>query len=153
MSGYEVASRISEIVEMSMTKQRGLTMKCQARTIAMALLAGCIVLGVEAAPPAEAQRKPSAETATVNDKELKAFVKAYVEYHRIRSTYGPALDSAKDPARKKQIEQEANAKVKQSLDAQGLSPERYNQIFARVNNDETLRKKVLKQVEEERRKS
>jgi len=39
------------------------------------------------------------------------------------------------------------------LDSNGLSAERYNQIFATVNADEPLRKKVLKQVEEQRRNS
>ena len=64
----------------------------------------------------------------------------------------PALEQAKDPARKKQIEQEANAKIKSSLDAQGLSVSRYNQIFAEVNSNPPLRKKVLQQVEEERKR-
>ncbi|HEX7230462.1 MAG TPA: DUF4168 domain-containing protein, partial [Candidatus Binatia bacterium] len=86
-------------------------------------------------------------------KELKAFAKAYADYHKIRRTYAPALEQAKDPAQKKQIEQEANAKIKRSLDAQGLSVARYNQIFAQVNSDPPLRKRVLQQVEEERKRS
>jgi Domain of unknown function (DUF4168) len=119
--------------------------------IAVIVLAGALsVIG-----PARAAETPTrrSEASTLSDKELKAFVKAYVDYQRIRSTYGPALERAKDPAQKRQIEQEANAKIKRSLDAQGLSPARYNQIFAQVNSNEPLRKKVLKQVEEERRKS
>lgn len=105
-------------------------------------------------PAAETAKKPGTHEATaVSDQELTQFVKAYVEYQRIRSSYGPALDSAKDAARKKQIEQEANAKVKQSLDTHGLSAERYNRIFAAVNNNEALRKKVLKQIDDERKRS
>jgi ribosomal protein S19E (S16A) len=86
-------------------------------------------------------------------KELSAFVKAYVAYQNIRASYGPALERANDAQQKKRIEQEANTKVKQSLDAQGLTSERYNHIFATVNGNEELRKKVLKKVEDERRKS
>jgi hypothetical protein len=41
--------------------------------------------------------------------------------------------------------------VKRSLDAQALSSERYNKIFATVNNPE-LRQEVLKKVEDERKK-
>ena len=96
--------------------------------------------------------KPSNGTR-LSDKELKAFAKAYVDYQKIRRTYAPALEQAKDPAQKKQIEQEANAKIKRSLDAQGLSVARYNQIFAQVNGDPPLRKRVLQQVEEERNRS
>lgn len=108
---------------------------------------------VPAAYPAGAATAPATSTASISDRELASFVKAYVDYKRIQSEYGPALQNEKDPARKKQIEQEANAKVKRSLDANGLSPERYNRIFATVNADENLRKKVLKQVEEERKNS
>jgi len=39
------------------------------------------------------------------------------------------------------------------LDTQGLTAERYNRIFAQVNSNESLRKRVLKQVEDERKKS
>ena len=80
-------------------------------------------------------------------------MKAYVEYQKIRSNYGPALEKANTAERKKQLEQEANAKVKQSLDANGLTAERYNRIFSTVNANEALRKKVLQLVEEERKNS
>jgi uncharacterized protein DUF4168 len=125
-----------------------------ARTVAQAFLLCGIFVSVGVIHAAETPIKQTANQQTaLSDKDLKAFVKAYVDYQRIRSTYGPALDNAKDPAQKQKIEREANAKIKQSLDAQGLSAERYNQIFAQVNSNEPLRKKVLKQVEEERRKS
>ena len=65
----------------------------------------------------------------------------------------PRARKEKDPTRRKQIEQEANTKVKRSLDTNGLSPERYNRIFATVNGSESVRKRVLKQVEEERKNS
>ncbi len=76
---------------------------------------------------------------------------AYLDYQRIRLTYVPAFESAEDPTQKRQIEEEANANIKRPL-AQGLSPQRYNQIFILVNSNELLRKKVLKQIEEERNK-
>ena len=111
-----------------------------------------MLYGMGVATAVEAPAKPN-ETSGLSDKELKAFAKAYVDYQKIRRTYAPALEQAKDPARKKQIEQEANTKIKRSLDAQGLSVTRYNQIFAQVNSNPPLRKRVLEQVEEERRRS
>jgi len=111
-----------------------------------------LLYGAAVATAVEAPAKPS-DASGLSDKELKAFAKAYVDYQKIRQTYAPALEQAKDPARKKQIEQEANAKIKRSLDAQGLSVTRYNQIFAQVNSNPPLRKRVLQQVEEERRRS
>ena len=111
-----------------------------------------ILFGAAVATAVEAPAKPS-DASGLSDKEIKAFAKAYVDDQKIRGTYAPALEQAKDPARKKQIEQEANGKIKRSLDAQGLSVARYNQIFAQVNSNPPLRKRVLQQVEEERRKS
>jgi len=122
--------------------------------IAAGCLLICVVSGIRAASAADApkQAENSGQPA-VSDRELASFVKAYVDYQRIRSQFAPALEKEKDPAHKKQIEQEANTKVKHSLDTNGLSPERYNRIFATVNGNENLRKRVLKQVEEERRNS
>jgi len=121
------------------------------------LIVGSLLIGsfalAPAAHPAAAGKTPAGNASAISDRELAAFVRAYVDYKRIQTQYGPALEKEKDPARKKQIEREANAKVKRSLDANGLSPERYNRIFATVNADESLRKKVLKQVEDERRNS
>lgn len=99
------------------------------------------------------RQSPSSEASKVSDKELSAFVKAYVDYQKIRASYTPVLEKTDDSGRKKQIEQEANEKVKRSLDSNGLSAQRYNQIFAAVNADPQLRQKVLKQVEQQRRNS
>ncbi len=121
------------------------------RTIVFASLLGFVLLGARPATAAEEPKKRGAAGETVaSDKELSAFVKVYVEYHKIRSSYGPALENAKDPKEKQRLEQEANSKVKRALDTHGLTPERYNRILASLNNNEELRKKVLKQVEKER---
>ena len=131
----------------------GLTMRFDRIALQLGLvLVIAILCGTGVATAVETPAKPS-DASRLSDKELKAFAKAYVDYQKIRRTYAPALEQAKDPAQKKQIEQEANAKIKRSLDAQGLSVARYNQIFAQVNSDPPLRKKVLEQVEEERRRS
>ena len=122
--------------------------------IAAGCLLICVVAAIRAASAADAPRQPeNSGQAAVSDRELSSFVKAYVDYQRIRSQYAPALEKEKDPTRKKQIEQEANTNVKRSLDTNGLSPQRYNRIFATVNGSESLRKRVLKQVEEERKNS
>jgi hypothetical protein len=124
------------------------------RNIVWALLIDGVVLGSMPLTAADgpAKQRGGRET-TISEKELNAFVKAYVDYQKIRSSYGPALESAKDPQQKQRIEQEANTKVKQSLEATGLTAARYNEIFAKVNGNEGLRSKVLKKVEDERRQS
>lgn len=92
------------------------------------------------------------EANTLSDEELNAFARAYVDYQRIRLMYVPAFETATDPTQKRHIEEQVDANIKRSL-AQGLSPQRYNEIFIQVNSSELLRKKALKQIEEERKKS
>ena len=126
----------------------------QTRNILFALLTYWAFALASAAHSAEpSNRSEDSKVTTISEKELDAFVKAYVQYQRIRARYGPALERAKEAQEKKRIEQEANAKVKQSLEAQGLSAERYDKIFAAVNGDAELRQKILNKVEVERQKS
>jgi len=89
----------------------------------------------------------------VSDEELRSFAKAYVEYHKIRQKYEPQLQATKDPQQNKKIQDEANAKVKDVLAKQQLTAQQYNRVFTLVNNDETLRKKAMKLIEEERKKA
>jgi hypothetical protein len=98
--------------------------------------------------------KPQAarQQGKVSDTELKAFVRAYVEYRQIQQQYGPAVIKAKEPEKKK-IQDEANAQVAAALAKQNLTAEDYNRIFKLVNGDERLRKKALKLVQEERKRS
>jgi hypothetical protein len=107
------------------------------------------------APLAHAQevpKPPATQQSKVSDAELQAFAKAYVEYHKIRQKYEPELKAAKDPQQSKKIEDEANAKIKDALTKQQLTVQEYNRLFTLVNNDETLRKKAMKRIEEERKK-
>ena len=91
--------------------------------------------------------------APVSDRELRAFVKTYVETQNIRQEYEPPIEKSSDPARKQRLHQNANAELKEALARNNLTVDQYNRIFARVNSDKPLRDKVLKMVEEERKKS
>src|SRR5574341_1660121 len=73
---------------------------------------------------APAQRGP-AEQSEISDKELKAFAKSYVEFHKLRTVYEPQLSVAKTPQEKGRIEQEAVAKFGAALEREGLTMERY----------------------------
>jgi hypothetical protein len=101
----------------------------------------------------EGTKRPAGEQQNkVSDAELQAFAKAYVQYHKIRQKYEPQLQGAKDPQQSKKIQDEANSKIKDVLAKQQLTPQEYNRVFTTVNNDETLRKKAMKLIEEERKK-
>jgi Domain of unknown function (DUF4168) len=93
------------------------------------------------------------KASNVSDRDLKAFAKAYVEYHQIKRSYEPKLKTIKDEKIKRQIEKEGNDKVLHALEKEGLTPQQYNQLFAVVNRDARLRQKALSLIEAERRKS
>jgi Domain of unknown function (DUF4168) len=89
----------------------------------------------------------------VSDQELTAFAKAYTEVQRIRSQYEPSLQRTKDARESQRLQREANARLKKTLDKQGLSIDRYNKIYTAVNANEALRRKALRLVERERKQS
>ena len=89
----------------------------------------------------------------IADKELKAFAKAYVQFHKIRATYEPKLNGATSPQEKGQVEQEAVAKFGAVLEREGLSMQRYAALYQTISADQELRDKALKLIEEERAKS
>ncbi len=110
-----------------------------------------------AGPAASAEevrpRHPRASQNSVSDSDLRAFAKAYVDYHKIRQTYEPRVSKAENPNEKDKIQKEGNSKVKQALEKHGLTAQSYNQLFAAVNGNATLRQKALKFIEQERTQS
>ena len=113
-------------------------------------LLGLDARGVAQQPPGG---QPGSAQTKVSDNELRAFVKVYVETQKIRQEYEPPLQKTRDPDKSRSIENEANAELKKSLAKENLTVAQYNRIFNEVNNDEQLRKKILKLVEEERQRS
>jgi hypothetical protein len=98
------------------------------------------------------QERPPEQT-NIGDKEITAFAKAYVEYHKIRQAYEAQLSNVQAPKERARIQHEGESKVKKALEKQGLTPEAYNRLFTAVNGNEQLRKKALKLIEAERKRS
>jgi hypothetical protein len=94
-----------------------------------------------------------AEPTNVSDKDLRAFVKAYVEYQKIRQNYEPKMNNTRDEKEKQKIQREGDDKVKQALEKQGLTPQAYNRLFVAVNGNPQLRQKALALINDERKKS
>ena len=127
--------------------QVGLT----ANSLLALLLAGVAAASSpDAAHGATVQREASAQ---ISDRELRAFVSTYVETQNIRREYEPPIEKSSDPERTRRLHQSANQELKQALARNNLTVERYNEIFAQVNRDASLREKVLRMVEEERKRS
>lgn len=100
------------------------------------------------------QTAPSSSPQTLpNDRDLNAFARAYVGLQKIRANYQQSLEKADEPDKKQEIVAEVNGKIASLLEKEGLSAERYNQIFALLNTDEKLRQKTLDLITQERSRS
>lgn len=122
---------------------------------AMPLLGVLCLAMASGAPVVSAQSSagPQQSAAQINDRELRAFARAYVETQNIRRKYEPPIEKSSDPDRTRRLHQSANEELKSALARNDLTVEQYNRIFARVNSDKQLREKILEMVEEERKSS
>lgn len=116
-----------------------------------ALLTG-IPVTVTGAQDKPSLQQPSKQTE-IGDKELRAFAKSYLESHKIRAEYEPALSQARDTQEQRKIEQEALAKFDKAVQNQGLTLDGYFRIYQTVNANEQIRDKAFKLIEEERKKA
>lgn len=120
------------------------------RTVAAIFIAGFLTVGVSKQLLAQmAPQQPSA----VDDQQLRNFARVYVQVEKIRQTYEPRAKEAPGPDEGKQVQQEAQSKFQEALTKEGLSEEKYTEIFEMARADEGLRKKVLQMIVEERAKS
>jgi Domain of unknown function (DUF4168) len=87
------------------------------------------------------------------DRDLRNFAKAYVDFHRIKNDYDGRITRTQDAKERERLQKEGDAKVAQALQKQGFTMDSYSKTFAAVNNNEPLRKKTLKYIEEERKRS
>lgn len=124
------------------------------RAILGAILALMLPTGLPLAHAQQLPRQqPSQQGNDISEEELRAFAKAYMELQEIRLKYEPTLKDAQDPREIEKVQREALSRVEESLERQGLNVESYNRILVAVNRDEQLRKKTLKLIEEEQKRS
>ncbi|MBI4522732.1 MAG: DUF4168 domain-containing protein [Deltaproteobacteria bacterium] len=102
---------------------------------------------------ARGQETPQSPGKKITDKELQAFVKAYVEYQNIRRQYEPTLRNTQESQEREKLQREANSKIEKALKRQNLTVDSYNRIFTAVNNNEELRRKTLKMIDDERKRT
>jgi|GEM_PF-886287 len=106
-------------------------------------------------PTTFSQEAPSTSSPQTvpTDRDLNAFARTYVGLQKIRANYQQSLDAVQEPEKKQEIVAEVNGKIASLLEKEGLSADRYNQIFALLSTDEKLRQKTLDLITQERSKS
>ncbi|TVR96385.1 MAG: DUF4168 domain-containing protein [Rhodospirillales bacterium] len=123
------------------------------RHIMFAILALAVTLGLGAAPAlaqeygAPGEASPSAEAA-YTDEELRAYAAAAIEVQRINEAFQPQLQAADSPEDVEAVRVEATGKMVEAVEDEGLSVERYNEIFQAAQADPAVAEQVSRYVQE-----
>jgi hypothetical protein len=99
------------------------------KTIAGFLISGYLLLIVVSFPILGIAQEPPKQETNIGDAQLRSFAEVYVQVEKIRQLYEPRLKEAQSPDEGKQIQNEAQSKMQQTLTKEGLTEQDYNQIF------------------------
>lgn len=96
-----------------------------------------------AAAPQQAEMQQQEQSAQViSDAMLEKFVDAMANVRDISDKYAEEFQSAEDAEQAQQIQQQAQQEMVEAVNDSGLSPEEYNTIVQRVQQDEELRARL-----------
>lgn len=84
----------------------------------------------------------------VSDEDLQTFVTVYTGMENVRSALAQELDAATTPEQADSIRAGATARMEAVIVEHGWTLDRYNEIAAAINADETLRERVLDLLQE-----
>jgi selenocysteine-specific translation elongation factor len=116
------------------------------------LISSSIALGQEGNLGPNNPRSSGASSAvnpeTIDDASLKQTAKAYVKVGQILQNAQQALNSTSDDAQKQQLAQQVESKKLAAVKAEGLQPQRYNQVLQLAQADKTVQEKLFSYVKE-----
>lgn len=88
------------------------------------------------------QQQPQPQT-DLSDKELHAFVRAWVELTEIREGLERSLRGVQEAGKARSLQGEARREMHKAVEEQGMTTEEYNTIAGELNRDPDLRVKAL----------
>jgi hypothetical protein len=129
---------------------------CAALTVGMAQFAQA---QAQQTPPSQQQSAPqqsppaaaATETVTsadVTDQEVEQFARSYQEVAQIQKETEKQLEGVQDSTDVARVKQEANQKMANAVQGQGLKVERFNLIARSLNQDATLKQRVQQRIQE-----
>ena len=105
-------------------------------------LAGTPLLSVPVQAQAAPENPGSGNVPSYNDQELQAYVTAAVQVAQISRDYTSKMQGAQSVDDKKKIQQEATGKMTQVIKKEGLSVEKYNEIYTAASMDPKLAQRL-----------
>jgi hypothetical protein len=129
-----------------------MTIRKTALTIALAALfaAGgtAVAQSNEGAGQAPAFGESTPATAALTEQTVDTFVGAFVAVQEIREDFTERLESASDQAEAQALQQEAQEKMMQAVEASGMSVQEYNEVALALQNDPELLQRVQERAAE-----
>ncbi|MQA64691.1 MAG: DUF4168 domain-containing protein [Alphaproteobacteria bacterium] len=105
-------------------------------------LAGTPMLSVQVQAQSAPENTAPGNVPAYEDQELKAYVTAAVQVAQISRDYTPKIQGAQSVEEKKKIQQEATGKMTQAVKNEGLSVEKYNEIYTAASMDPKLAQRL-----------
>jgi len=125
------------------------------RTIIASLALGTtLALGtapIVAAAQTQPQQQPMPQQQApaqqqVSDQEIQVFASALQQVQKIVVAYSPQIEKAKDPSEAQKLHGEAQQKMAEAVQAEGLSVEKYNQMAKLAESDANVRDRIKQQM-------
>lgn len=83
-----------------------------------------------------------------SDEEIDKAANAYMDIIEIREEYHGKLTEVEDPEAAQEIQMEANEKITQAVEENGITVETYNDIITAAQTDEELMNDLLTRIDE-----
>ncbi|NHK26991.1 DUF4168 domain-containing protein [Parvularcula flava] len=110
--------------------------------------AALTIAGAAPAFAQEAQSAPTqlqqqmAEAKPVTDAEIDTFITATMEVQTIVQQWQPKLEEAQGTENAATVQQEMQVALKEAVEDEGMTAQRYNQIYVMASQDEALATRI-----------
>ncbi|WP_028320857.1 DUF4168 domain-containing protein [Desulfatiglans anilini] len=111
----------------------------------------CALLWAVPAPSQQHQQGKEGATQPqieVKDADMDKAAAAYVEVAQIQRELQESLQTAPDLDQRQALQENANQKMIQAVEGEGIDVEKYRQIMAAVSSDEDMRQKFMEKIQE-----
>jgi len=82
---------------------------------------------------------------------LRSFAKAYLAVEQIRQSYLSKLGDTDDIEQSRSVEAEAQAKIREAIANESLTPEKYSEIVKTANGNDGLRVQLIQMIDQQRK--
>lgn len=118
-------------------------------------LVGAALLALTVAAPASAQDQPAQQlpppAEDISDEQLEQFAAAALAVNQLGREYASRLQGADDQAAAAEIRAEAQEKMVEAVQEEGLTVQEYNAIYAAAESDEEVNAAIQSLLQEQQR--